>query len=234
MIQDFDPRYKIFLALLLSYISFAMDHSLGLMVNYVLVLFLFFIIRAGESAFKVGLFVLILFALNFFFLEFFHLVSVFRFLEVGVIFLLKLSTFGIMIYWISLKMKTGHFIVAMQSLRLPKSVIIILAVVLRFFPTLKVELSCIKNAMKLRGIHFTLKNLLIKPFRTLEYTGVPLIMRSMTVSDQLSAAAVSRGLDLKGKNTSYIPLSMKAGSLALTLSITFLSLLNLYFSKTLY
>ena len=57
--------------------------------------------------------------------------------------------------------------------------------------------------MMLRGIGLTVRNVLLHPVKTCEYAIVPLIIRSMTISDELAASAMTRGLDLESKRTSY-------------------------------
>ena len=57
--------------------------------------------------------------------------------------------------------------------------------------------------MKLRGIGFSLKNIIFHPLKTTEYAFIPLILRSMTVADELAASSMTRGLDLNTKRTSY-------------------------------
>lgn len=57
------------------------------------------------------------------------------------------------------------------------------AVVVRFFPTLKEEWSNIRMAMKMRGIGISM-----------EYVLVPLLSSSVRIGEELTAAALSRGL----------------------------------------
>ena len=43
----------------------------------------------------------------------------------------------------------------------------------------------------------------VHPIKTCEYAIVPLVIRSMTISDELAASAMTRGLDLESERTSY-------------------------------
>lgn len=99
--------------------------------------------------------------------------------------------------------KVGEMIAALQRLHIPKSIVIPTVVTMRFFPTLKEEYDQILDAMKIRGIRISLKNVLLHPLKLTEYILVPMILRLSTISDELSAAAVSRGIDAKVKRTSY-------------------------------
>lgn len=234
MIKDFDPRLKILLALIIPYCSFNLISIIGLGLNYLLIAILFISIGAYKSATKICKYALILFILSYLSLKYINYMATLKFFSIALIFIIKFSPIGIMINFISSKMKSGHFVAAMQSIHLPKSMIIIFAVILRFLPTLKIELANIKDAMKLRGITLNFKNLITEPIKTIEFAGVPLIMRSMTLSDGLSAAAMCRGLDLERRNTSYISLRLSVFQVLFTILIIGLCLINLYFDSVLY
>ena len=72
----------------------------------------------------------------------------------------------------------------------------------RFFPTISEEYQAIRDAMKMRGIRFGGKN----PFLMLEYRLVPLMVSVVKIGDELSAAALTRGLGppLNGPNVCQI------------------------------
>ncbi|MDO5725898.1 MAG: energy-coupling factor transporter transmembrane component T [Tissierellia bacterium] len=234
MLKDFDPRLKILLAVFISHSSFSLVTNFGLIINYALMLVLFIGIGAYKHAFKIGIYIVACFFLNYFLLGKYHIYPKLKFFNIAIIFIIKFSIIGIMILWISLKMKSGHFIAAMEAMHLPKEITIILAVVLRFFPTLKSELDNIKDAMKLRNIEFNLKNMIRRPAKTIEFAGIPLIMRSMTLSEGLSAAAMCRGLDLDKRSSSYIPLKLKYNQIVFTILILFFGIINIYLDKTFY
>lgn len=105
----------------------------------------------------------------------------------------------------SLLIKTttvSEFIAAFRKWRVPETIVIPFSVMFRFIPTIKEEWQSINNAMRFRGIGFTAKNVVTKPMTTLEYVLVPLLMSSATISDELAAASLSRGLDVGGERTS--------------------------------
>ena len=121
--------------------------------------------------------------------------------------------------------RVSELICALQRLRLPQSIIITLAVTLRFFPTVKEEFDCIRDAMRLRGIGLTAKNILTRPLAVLECVFVPMIMRCAQIADELSAAAVVRGIDSTGKRSSLLQIALHpADALVATIFIA-LSLL---------
>lgn len=93
--------------------------------------------------------------------------------------------------------KVGAFLSAMKKLHIPDSITIPLAVVMRFFPTIKEENAYINDAMKMRGIIFGKGNLL----KMVEYRIIPLIFSCMSIGEELSQAAITRGLGSNVKRT---------------------------------
>ncbi len=84
----------------------------------------------------------------------------------------------------------SEFIGAMERMHLTEKIVIPLSVIFRFFPTVSEEYQAIRDAMKMRGIRFGGKN----PFLMVEYRLVPLIVSVVKIGDELSAAALTRGL----------------------------------------
>ncbi len=95
----------------------------------------------------------------------------------------------------------GELVAALQKLRVPKAVVIPLAVGLRFMPCIAGEYAAIRDAMRLRGISLTPVNCLRNPLMTVECAFVPLLMRSLKISDELAASAATRGIDNPGRRT---------------------------------
>jgi energy-coupling factor transport system permease protein len=87
-------------------------------------------------------------------------------------------------------------------MRMPKAVVIPIAVGLRFMPSFFVEYAAIRDAARLRGVSISPQNLLTKPALTLECAYVPILMRSLTISDALAASACTRGLDNPNQRSS--------------------------------
>lgn len=94
--------------------------------------------------------------------------------------------------------KIGEFISAMQKMHVPDGITISLAVVMRFFPTIKEEYSSICDAMKMRGLALGGGSII----RMVEYRMIPLLFSCVNIGDELSAAAITRGLGGKVKRTS--------------------------------
>ena len=86
-------------------------------------------------------------------------------------------------------------------MRLPRGLVITIAVVFRYLPTAADEFRKISATMRLRGVELSARNLVLHPGRSLEYVLVPLIIRTIKIADDLAASAMTRGLDLVGART---------------------------------
>ena len=101
--------------------------------------------------------------------------------------------------------RVNEFMEAMSRMHIPNSVSIALSVTFRFFPTLKEEYESINKSMKVRGIRFGGG----KPSKIVEYRLVPMIISSMKISDDLSAAALTRGLGSPRKRTNICEIGFR-------------------------
>lgn len=72
----------------------------------------------------------------------------------------------------------------------------------RFFPTIREEYSAIHDAMRLREL--STKN----PLSMLEYRLVPLLMCIVSIGNELSASALTRGLNSPVKRTNVCPIGL--------------------------
>jgi energy-coupling factor transporter transmembrane protein EcfT len=86
----------------------------------------------------------------------------------------------------------SEVVAALERLHAPQAFVIPLSVVLRFIPTIHQENRSIADAMRLRGISFAggVRN----PVTLLEYRVVPLLLSLVRIGDELTAAALTRGL----------------------------------------
>lgn len=91
----------------------------------------------------------------------------------------------------------SEFIAAMERIHLTPKLIIPLAVMFRFFPTVMEEYHAIGDAMRMRGIRIGGK----KTSKMLEYRFIPMMICSVKIGEELSAAALTRGLGAPIKRT---------------------------------
>lgn len=107
--------------------------------------------------------------------------------------------------------KIDEFMSSMQKMHIPDGITISLAVVMRFFPTLKEEYLSIRDAMKMRGVMLGGGNAV----KMIEFRMIPLLFSCVNIGDELSAAAVTRGLGGKARRTSVVELRLGWGDYVL-------------------
>ena len=100
--------------------------------------------------------------------------------------------------------KIGEFMSCMQKMHVPDGIAVSLAVVMRFFPTIKEEYSSINDAMRMRGVMLGGGNVL----RMFEFRMIPLLFSCVNIGEELSAAAITRGLGGEVKRSSVIELKL--------------------------
>ncbi|MCR5272572.1 MAG: energy-coupling factor transporter transmembrane protein EcfT [Lachnospiraceae bacterium] len=91
----------------------------------------------------------------------------------------------------------SEFMAAMERMHIPDKITIPLSVVFRFTPTVMEEANAIGDAMKMRGIGIFGR----KRKKLFEYRIIPMITCSAKIGDNLSQAALTRGLGAPVKRT---------------------------------
>jgi energy-coupling factor transport system permease protein len=86
---------------------------------------------------------------------------------------------------------------AMGRMHISEKITIPLSVMFRFFPTVGEEYAAINDAMRMRGIRLAGGN----PAAMLEYRIVPMMICCIRIGEELSAAALTRGLGAPVKRT---------------------------------
>ncbi len=84
----------------------------------------------------------------------------------------------------------SEFIAAMHRMHLTDKIVIPFSVLFRFFPTVMEEFFSINSAMRMRDIRFGAKN----AGKMIEYRMVPLMVCSVRIGEEMSQAALTRGL----------------------------------------
>ena len=92
----------------------------------------------------------------------------------------------------------SELMASVQKMHMPYGAAIPFAVVIRFFPTFQEEHRNIKLTMKMRGIRYSLEHII-----------VPMLHSALNISDELSAAALSRGLGAVRERTHVCKVKME-------------------------
>lgn len=91
--------------------------------------------------------------------------------------------------------RVNEFMAAMNRIHMPKAIIIPMTVMIRYFPMVNEDWGYISDAMRMRDVSPNIKSCITHPCRTIECMYVPMMMSALKVADELSAAAVTRGLE---------------------------------------
>lgn len=105
---------------------------------------------------------------------------------------------GIMMGIMALSSTTvSEFVAAMERMHVTDKITIPLSVMFRFFPTVGEEFTAINRAMAMRGIKGTTAGV----GKNVEYRFIPMMTCSVKIGEELSAAALTRGLGSPVKRT---------------------------------
>ena len=119
--------------------------------------------------------------------------------------------------------KVSEFLAAMNKSRIPRKLVIPMAVMLRYLPSIQEDWHYIKDAMKMRGISPSVTGLLSQPMTTVTCLYVPLMMAASKVADELTIASTTRGIENPAPRTSLLQIKVHGGDMvALSLFILFL------------
>lgn len=83
-----------------------------------------------------------------------------------------------------------------------------LAIMLRYIPTVREDWRYIKDAMRLRDVSPSFVGLLKNPSMTIECLYVPLLMAASKAADELSIAAVTRGIENPRQRTCLVQIRL--------------------------
>lgn len=100
-------------------------------------------------------------------------------------------------YYVLTTTTVSELVAALERMHVPRSIVIPLSVMFRFFPTVMEEYGSISDAMRMRGIRFGGK----RSSRMIEYRFVPMMICSVKIGEELSAAALTRGLGAPVRRT---------------------------------
>lgn len=190
----FDPRTELLLLLLANVVAFT-QHSVWVEITWVVLLLLLIIAcgckkTAGKLAIVFGMCL---------FLQYYIFPNGPKILASSFTILVSYARkiFPCLIVGTLILQKTPvrELMVALRKCHIPQGLIIPLSVTIRYFPALKEEVGYIRDAMKLRNIHGMQK---------MECLLVPIMISATTTAEELSAAAVTRGIENPAHKTSML------------------------------
>lgn len=208
----FDPRTELLLLVLANVVAFT-QHSVWVEITWVVLLLLLIIAcgckrSAGKLAVAFGICLL---------LQYYIFPNAPKILASSFTILVSYARkiFPCLVVGTLIVQKTPvrELMVALRKCHIPQGLIIPLSVTVRYFPALKEETGYIRDAMKLRNIHGIQK---------IEYLFVPTMISATTTAEELSAAAVTRGIENPAPKTSMIEMKLGVHDfLCLTFGVIF-------------
>ena len=107
---------------------------------------------------------------------------------------------------------------ALERMHLPKGIILSIAVMFRYFSSIKDDLFIIIDSMKLKGLYTSKRSAMLHPIRTMEFIIVPMLFKSLKTAEELSCAALVKGIENTGHKTSYFDVKLRVADVVFLLT----------------
>ncbi|MDR0270433.1 MAG: energy-coupling factor transporter transmembrane protein EcfT [Paenibacillus sp.] len=99
---------------------------------------------------------------------------------------------------------------AFERASVPKPVLIMICILIRFFPVIFLEMKAIRDGIRARGIFPHWYSVMRHPAIAYECFFMPLIVRCLKLSSEIASSAELRGIDCNRSRTSIYPVGFKA------------------------
>ncbi|MCR5823500.1 MAG: energy-coupling factor transporter transmembrane protein EcfT [Lachnospiraceae bacterium] len=103
----------------------------------------------------------------------------------------------------------SEFMAAMAKWNVPRSIVMPLAIMFRYFPTLKEDWGHIRDAMALRGISLSPLCFVRNPGVVIDALYLPILVTASKTADELSASAIARGIENPNRRTSRLDIRIR-------------------------
>lgn len=190
-----DPRTEILLIFIANIVAFTNSSMYIEASEIIAISILLFFCGCKKSAIKWSVFFLILLVIQYYLIPIMptFLAIMFSILAVYARKLLPCMMIGeLIIKTIPVRL----IILSLRKWNIPQKVIIPLSITIRYFPAIKEEIMHIRDAMKMREVR-GLK-------RKIECVYVPILMSAVNTVEELSAAAITRGIENPKPKTSFV------------------------------
>ena len=214
--KTIDPRIKLSLLPIVGFTSFFISDTILLFVLIVFAFFLYLYSGMWERALRFILFFVLLYCIELGLGKFCKASIVFA-IYMFIYFASRMTLIAMFGGYITKTTSVSEMLEALNRMKIPRSIGIPFSVLLRFVPTIKIERKALKENMKIRGIITSRFFPLLHPIKYMEYTLVPLLMRVIKISDELSASALIRGLDSDEKRVTLTELRFSRADLMIGL-----------------
>lgn len=122
--------------------------------------------------------------------------------------------------------RVNEFLSTMNKAHIAKKVVIPLAVMLRYIPTIREDWHFIKDAMRLRDVHPSINGFLRHPGMAIECLYSPLLMAASKAADELAIASVTRGIENPRARTCLIQICFRVQDFLIIFSFAAMMIVN--------
>jgi len=217
-----DPRTKIFLMVVVAMTELLNDSTYFTAAVAAIPILLLL----QHRQFKIAIWYIVLFGLGLLVkashgqLELPMLVNMIAVLLTG--FVLRLApAFAMAAYFIASTTAT-ELVTGLGRMKVTRKITIPISVIFRFVPTMQEEFRSINDAMRMRGIRLGAKKFWRNPTALLEYRFIPLVISMAKIGNELSAAALTRGLERPGQHTSIARIGFRPVDVAVLVLVAVL------------
>ena len=199
-----DPRTKIVLCLTVSSIMLISSNSDIVKVMQIAFSILPFIFLLVLKKFKMAAYYFVMYSFSALIPRLLipYLPNVINVLFTGVIALFTQFLPGMMMaYFLIVSTTVSEFVAAMDRMHVTKKISMPLSVLFRFFPTIVEEYGHVRDAMMMRDVG-SIRN----PMKMLEYRMVPFLTSIVSIGNDLSASALTIGLNAPVNRTNVCPI----------------------------
>lgn len=119
--------------------------------------------------------------------------------------ILRMTPVMMIAYILVKDIKSNELLSAFEQIHLPQKIMLSITVALRFFPTYKLEIRMIRESLKMRNI----KLKITEPLKFLEYWLVPVLMRMNLIAEEMTATAMTKGVESPMRRTSFYNVRMR-------------------------
>ncbi len=207
-VRTIDPRIKLTLIPIIGFISFFISDTILLFV----ILLFSFLLYIYSGLYKKAVAFLVFFSLLLGLEYGMAKISDYNFvfaIYMVIFFLSRMTLIAMFGTYITKTTTISEMIEALNKMKIPRSISVSFSVLLRFAPTMRYEIKALKENMRMRGVIKSNLFIILHPIKYSTYTLIPLLMRMIKVSDELSASALIRGLDSEEKRVTIVDLKFK-------------------------
>ena len=117
-----------------------------------------------------------------------------------------------------------------DKMKFPRNVVIMVCILLRFSSMIYEEISSIRQGIRARGLLPHWYSIFLHPVQSYECFVLPLIIRGLKLSNELTCAAEFRGIESKCQRSSIYPLSVWYKNFSIVIGYSFLGLIIWYWA----